>query len=108
MRTMCDILDDLRKADGTKNYSYLSGLIEEIQWAANRMESAIYDSKDIERYTEARSKARDLDKEIRKAHKHLVQLVDEGYDKFDPKVLEAIKKYEEVVKKDIPYHWSIA
>ena len=30
-RTVCDVLHEIRKCDETKNYSYLLGLVEEIQ-----------------------------------------------------------------------------
>lgn len=47
-RTMCDILDEMRKCAQTSNYCYLPGLIEEMQSMANRMEAALNDQKDIE------------------------------------------------------------
>ncbi len=48
-RSMCSILSDMRVADERKNYSYLNSLIEEAQYAANRMERAIGDVKEIEK-----------------------------------------------------------
>lgn len=40
-RTLCSILKNMRTLDKTKNYSYLSGLIEEAQYRAERMENAL-------------------------------------------------------------------
>ncbi len=46
-RTVCDILDDMRKAYEVRNFSYLLGLIEELQHYANRMEAGLQDKKDL-------------------------------------------------------------
>jgi len=46
-RTFCDVLDEIRKLDSTKNYSSLLSLIEELQTYGNRMEGALQDSSDI-------------------------------------------------------------
>jgi len=55
-RSLCSMLEDLRTAHKVKNYSYLDGLIEEIQWAGSRMEAALNDIKDIKSLKEERSK----------------------------------------------------
>ena len=47
-RTLCDVLNEMRKACKTANYSYLPGLIEEAQSMGNRMEAALFDQKDIQ------------------------------------------------------------
>jgi len=47
-RTVCDVLHEIRKCDETKNYSYLLGLVEEIQTMANRMEAKLSTIKDYE------------------------------------------------------------
>ncbi len=47
-RTICDVLKEIRECNKTKNYSYLEGLIEEIQSMANRMEAALWDQNDVE------------------------------------------------------------
>lgn len=47
-RYICEVLEEMRKADETKNYSYLLGLIEEAQSLANRMEAALRDKNAIE------------------------------------------------------------
>lgn len=65
-RTICDALSACRKAYETRNFSYLSGLLEEIQNAANRMESALYDQIDLEY---ARKECSKLKKDIDKLKK---------------------------------------
>lgn len=47
-RYLCDILADMRKAYETRNFSYLLGMIEELQYRANRMESRIEDISSVE------------------------------------------------------------
>ena len=44
-RYLCDVLEEMRVANKTRNYSYLKGLIEEVQHAGNRMEAGLYDKK---------------------------------------------------------------
>lgn len=61
-RTVCDVLNEMRKLNKTRNYSALDGLIEEVQSMVNRMESALYDKRDIKKWTEERNK---LKKEIK-------------------------------------------
>lgn len=53
-RTLCSVLEELRKLNETRNYSSLLSYIEEIQGLANRMESALYDKNDLKRYSEKR------------------------------------------------------
>lgn len=65
-RTLCDILDEMRKLDATKNYSALLGLVEEAQSAGNKMEAKLSDLKDLEHL---RQKAKKLEKEIKKLEK---------------------------------------
>ena len=47
-RLICDVLGEMRDCVKTLNFSYLLGLIEEMQSLANRMESKLYDIKDFE------------------------------------------------------------
>lgn len=47
-RYLCDILKDMRAAHDTRNFSYLLGLIEELQYRAYRMENRISQMDDIE------------------------------------------------------------
>ena len=42
-RYLCDVLEEMRVANKTRNYSYLKGLIEEVQVIGNRMEAGLYD-----------------------------------------------------------------
>lgn len=51
-RTICSILEDMRKMHDTHNYSQLQACIEELQYAANRMEAALEDNKEINRIRE--------------------------------------------------------
>ena len=55
-RTICDVLEGMRKCCETKNFSYLPGLVEEAQVMSDRMESALSDKKDYKLYHEERSK----------------------------------------------------
>lgn len=67
-RTLCSCLESMRDAVKTMNFSYMAGLIEEAQWAANRMESALSDRRDVMELKELRSKLRKecahLEKEV--------------------------------------------
>ena len=51
-RFLCDVLQEMRECTKTLNFSYLLGLIEEVQTLANRMEAKLYDIKDFERLHE--------------------------------------------------------
>ena len=60
-RYLCDVFDEMRTADKTKNYSYLVGLIEEAQVLGNRMEAALYEQKQSERlHREIKEKKKEL------------------------------------------------
>ena len=48
-RMMCDVLEEMRVCVKTLNFSYLLGLIEELQTLGNRMEAKLFDIKDFER-----------------------------------------------------------
>ena len=65
-RWMCSILDDMRDCHKTRNYSYLSGLIEEAQYRANRMEDRLSRVDSFERmekrYIELKEKVKGLEK----------------------------------------------
>lgn len=60
-RTLCNVLEEMRKLHETRNYCSLLGLIEEAQSMANRMESKLYDMKD---YEWAQKEYKRLSKEI--------------------------------------------
>ena len=66
-RTLCDVLEEMRKSLETSNFSYLGGLIEEVQAIGNRMEAGLYDIKDRER----------LLKQIKKLRKQKDELEEE-------------------------------
>jgi hypothetical protein len=51
-RYICTVLDEMRNCVKTSNFSYLTGLIEEAQSQANRMESRLFEIKDFERLQE--------------------------------------------------------
>jgi len=58
-RTICTVLEEIRTCIKTLNFSYLPGLLEEIQTMANRMEAKLYTIKDFE-YLE--KKVKELEK----------------------------------------------
>ena len=62
-RLLCTVLEEMRDCVKTLNFSYLSGLIEEAQSLASRMESRLYDMKDHDRLLDD---IRDLKKEKKK------------------------------------------
>ena len=51
-RLVCNVLEEMRHCSVTKNYSYLDGLIEEVQVLVNRMESKLMDQKDLDELNE--------------------------------------------------------
>jgi len=57
-RTLCDVLEEMRNAVKTMNFSYLPGLIEEAQSLGNRMEAALGDARDIATMSKQRSELR--------------------------------------------------
>ena len=67
-RLLCDVLQEMRECVKTLNFSYLLGLVEEAQTIGNRMESKLYDVKDLERLHE---EIRDLKKKKKLEEKKL-------------------------------------
>lgn len=65
-RTLCAVLDEARQCCKTANYSYLPGLLEEIQVLGNRMEAALEDAGTLENM---RNQRKELEKEIKKLRK---------------------------------------
>ena len=55
-RTVCDVLREMRTAHETNNYSYLLGLIEEVQSMANRMEAGLWDQTEVDGLRKEHSK----------------------------------------------------
>ena len=74
-RTLCEVLEEMRKCFETRNFAPLLGLIEEEQSMGNRMEAAISDKKDIAKMQAEWHELRDKLKELRKEAKEL------GYEK---------------------------
>ena len=73
-RTFCDILANIRSCYETRNFSYLPGLIEEMQYRAERVENAleiIGGWKGVEHYEKERVK---LKKEVKKLEKRKKEL----------------------------------
>ncbi len=66
-RYICSVLDEMRDCVKTSNFSYLSGLIEEAQSLANRMESRLYEIKDFEKLHEDIRKLKAEKKKLEKA-----------------------------------------
>lgn len=67
-RTLCDVLEDMRKLDKTRNYGAMSGLIEEAQAMGNRMEAGLSNTKDLNKLADNTSKARRLFKKEKKKY----------------------------------------
>jgi len=61
-RVACDVLEEMRVCNKTRNYAPLLSLIEEMQVMANRMEAGLSDLKDAESLRKDISK---LKKELR-------------------------------------------
>ena len=69
-RTLCDVLEEMRKCNKTRNFAPLGGLIEEVQSMANRMEAALYEQKDYESWLEkTKAEKQELRRLIRKTNK---------------------------------------
>lgn len=62
-RTICNVLQEMRALNETRNYSLLLSHIEEIQSMANRMETALTEGKELHDREEC---LKNLKKEIRK------------------------------------------
>lgn len=73
-RYLCDVLDEMRKCDTTKNYAMLASLIEEAQIMGNKMEAKLYANKDLETLTKEvklkRKKLKKLNKKITKVEEN--------------------------------------
>ena len=70
-RTLCDVLEEMRKCNETRNYAPIAGLIEEAQSMGNRMESGLAEVKDLQKMSEAWATAR---KELKKTEETLKKL----------------------------------
>lgn len=87
-RTLCDVLEEMRKADKTRNYAYMSSLIEEAQTLGNRMESALSDKRDMREWSELRNDMKHEIKALQKERDKLkrsvetIKLSNKEWDKF--------------------------
>ena len=74
-RTLCSVLSEMRACHKTRNYTALSGLIEEVQGMGNRMESAIGDLHQIEtvkkEWHKWKKKSKKLPKKTRSAIEYM-------------------------------------
>lgn len=70
-RTICDVLEEMRKCFESRNFASLLGLIEEAQSMANRMESGLQDKNDLKEMNEEWHKKKKELKELRKQVKEL-------------------------------------
>jgi hypothetical protein len=70
-RTVCSVLEEMRKCFETHNYSYLPSLIEEVQTLVNRMEAALWDQKDFKYRKEEYYKLKEEVKKLKKTKKEL-------------------------------------
>ena len=70
-RTLCDVLNEMRKACKTLNFSYMKGLIEEVQTLGNRMEAKLSDYKDFNYNLEQKKELEEELKLLQKQKKNL-------------------------------------
>jgi len=72
-RTMCDVLEEMRKCYECRNFSPILGLIEEVQIMGSRMEAKLEDQKDLrdirDRTKEAREELKTLKNELKLTNK---------------------------------------
>lgn len=87
-RTICDVLEEMRKAYETRNFSFILGHIEEAQTMANKMEAALTDKKDLQWYAEEKKKIleelKKLDKELEDKKTELGKKDDDDDDDWLP------------------------
>ena len=72
-RTLCDVLEEMRTLNKTRNYSYLESLIEEAQSMGNRMEAGLGDKNSLD---QLHQKIKDLKNEKKSLEKELERLKD--------------------------------
>lgn len=77
-RFVCDVLREMRTCTETANYSYLPGLIEEVQYMVNRMEASLYDKKDYNSLKEKIRAAKEELKQLQKEVNTLKNNLDQG------------------------------
>lgn len=70
-RTLCAVLEEMRRLNETRNYAPLLSLIEEAQVMGNRMEAGLSDIKDHKSLLEDISKLKKELKALRKEKKEI-------------------------------------
>ena len=78
-RSLCDVLEDMRKAYKTYNFSSIKSLIEEAQFLGNRMEAALSNQEDHQRISEELGELRKELKKLRKEKEGLTGVKDKSY-----------------------------
>jgi len=73
-RTLCDVLEEMRNSVKTLNFGYMSGLIEEAQSMANRMEAKLMTIRDWDSYN---TEVKQLKKEVKELERRKDLLEDE-------------------------------
>jgi len=108
-RTMCSILSNMRDCLKTYNFSYLSGLIEEAQYRAERMENALeaygkgYDG--IEAMESDRIKLKDEIRKLKSEKKNLKNKETTWQqEKVSPKETEAEKEEAQTQGEEVAKH----
>lgn len=79
-RVLCDVIKEAKKCCETLNFSYLPGLLEEIQHMGSKMEAALEDYGDL----------KDARKQVKEAREELLNI--EAQIKAQEKLLEELKK----------------
>jgi len=72
-RTMCEVLEEVRTMHKTRNYAGLLGAVEELQIMGNRMEAALHEQRDYQRWHEKVKEERKEMARLRKAADKLRQ-----------------------------------
>lgn len=67
-RTICDVLEEMRKLHASYNFSMIPSLIEELQVMANRMEATLETERD---YFALRDKIKEKHKELEELEKKI-------------------------------------
>jgi len=67
-RTLCAVIKEARKCCETLNFSYLPGLLEEIQTLGNRMEAGLHDKDDVRHWEKTKAA---LKKELNELSKQI-------------------------------------
>lgn len=80
-RTVCSVLESMRKCYETRNFAGLLGMIEECQYLANKMEAALSDKADIREWS---TKREELKREMKGLKKELAALKTEKAKLVEP------------------------